>query len=120
MIDILFKAKTIENKWVEGLLSRSIGCLNQPEKGFYISNKAGSPWAYHVRPETICIYSTFKDMDGNKAFSGDIVRFVSILSDAEIFEKPIIFEDGLFCAEGSGILCHLGGFLIIGNIFDKG
>ena len=47
-----FKAQTIGGDWVEGYLSQSQG---QPhiEDGFYISNSAGAPWAYGVRPETI-------------------------------------------------------------------
>lgn len=52
----LFKALTIRGEVVEGLLSESQGHGSQPkEAGFYISNRAGMPWAYHVRPETIRI-----------------------------------------------------------------
>ena len=43
MREILFKAKTISGNWVNGLLA------NKDDK-WYISNKAGSPFAYEVRP----------------------------------------------------------------------
>lgn len=50
MREILFKAKTISGNWVNGLLA------NKDDK-WYISNKAGSPFAYEVRPETLCQFT---------------------------------------------------------------
>lgn len=43
----LFRGKTLRGDWVQGFLTH---------KGdeWYISNKAGAPFAYAVRPETIC------------------------------------------------------------------
>ena len=50
MREILFKAKTISGNWVNGLLA------NKDDK-WYISNKVGMPFAYDVRPETICQFT---------------------------------------------------------------
>ncbi len=52
---ILFKGLDISGEWHFGLLSESCGLQGQPNKGYYISNAAGQPWAYLVRPETILL-----------------------------------------------------------------
>lgn len=67
MREILFKAKTISGNWVNGLLS------NKDDK-WYISNKAGMPFAYDVRPETICQFTGFYDKNGNGIWDNDIVN----------------------------------------------
>jgi len=56
-----------------GLLAESKGYKGQPEKGFYISNDAGSPWAYQVRAETV---SPGIEFDGKWYFIGDLVTAV--------------------------------------------
>ena len=66
MREILFKAKTINGNWVNGLLS------NKDDK-WYISNKAGMPFAYDVRPETICQFTGLCDKNGNKIWENDIL-----------------------------------------------
>ena len=67
MREILFKAKTISGNWVNGLLA------NKDDK-WYISNKAGMPFAYDVRPETICQFTGLYDKNGNRIWDNDIVN----------------------------------------------
>lgn len=67
MREILFKAKTISGNWVNGLLA------NKNNK-WYISNKAGSPFAYEVRPETLCQFTGLCDKNGKKVWENDIVE----------------------------------------------
>lgn len=74
MREYKFRGKTINDKWVYGLLSISKGLPGQPEKGFYISNKSGMPWAYQVRPETVGEYSGKKDKNKKEIYEDDIVR----------------------------------------------
>lgn len=66
MREILFKAKTINGNWVNGLLA------NKDDK-WYISNKSGMPFAYDVRPETICQFTGLTDKNGKKIWENDII-----------------------------------------------
>ena len=66
MREIIFKAKTIKGNWVNGLLA------NKNDK-WYISNKAGSPFAYDVRPETICQFTGLTAKNGKKIWENDIL-----------------------------------------------
>lgn len=68
MREILFKAKTISGNWVNGLLA------NKDDK-WYISNKAGSPFAYEVRPETLCQFTGLCDKNGKRIWENDIIKY---------------------------------------------
>ncbi len=62
----LFRGKTINGNWVQGLLS------NKDDK-WYISNKAGAPFAYEIRPESICQCTGLRDKNDKLIWENDIL-----------------------------------------------
>ena len=83
----LFKAKTCNGKWISGF-------LHCKENKWYINNKAGSPFAFEVRPYTICQCTGLKDKSGKLIWENDIVDFLG-------HKGTINFECG-----GFGIGCQ--------------
>lgn len=124
MREILFKAKTISGNWVNGLLA------NKDDK-WYISNKAGSPFAYEVRPETLCQFTGLCDKNGKKIWENDIVLITENVYSTVKF--------GLYHEAGKSERTHQGFYLesmdkyyyreelgywakesvVVGNIFDN-
>lgn len=64
----LFKAKICNGEWVAGF-------LHCKDDKWYISNKAGAPFAFEVRPDTICQCTGLKDKNGKLIWEGDIILF---------------------------------------------
>jgi uncharacterized phage protein (TIGR01671 family) len=62
----LFKAKTGNGYW-------TIGFLRCKDNKWYINN-AGSPFAYEVRPDTICQCTGREDKNGKLIWENDIVK----------------------------------------------
>lgn len=62
----LFRGKTIRGDWVRGLLASK-------DNKWYIGNKVGRPFAFEIRPETICQCTGLKDKKGKLIWENDIV-----------------------------------------------
>lgn len=76
----LFKAKICNGEWVAGF-------LHCKDDKWYISNKAGSPFAYEVRPDTICQCTGLKDKNGKLIWEGDIILFQRDNDDCSFPDK---------------------------------
>ena len=87
----MFQGKTVNGEWVWGYLSIITKEQNaKVEPGYYISNRAGMPFAYQVIPETVGQCTGLKDYYGILIFDGDIIEEDGI-------NRYIHWHDGGWC-----------------------
>ena len=146
MREILFRAKTTENEWVQGDLIHEPLLEDAPCRISY-QYQSGLFVVTHteeVLPETVGQYTGVKDKNGKKIFEGDIVevfheefetfsegseddntlRFFEELTRELHVKGKVFFNHGSFDIEDNAGNFELWGFgedeiQIIGNVYDN-
>ncbi|HDU6615401.1 TPA: hypothetical protein RFZ98_003104 [Listeria monocytogenes] len=128
MRPIEFKAQNVNGVWVCGnfsILKKKIGNV---DAGSYISNSAGEPFAYKVRPETVSQFTGLKDKNGKKIFEGDIVGIIEIDAfgnlDWNRLKGKVMFSEGAWLVTDSGsfaipLWSEINEIEVIGNIYEN-
>jgi uncharacterized phage protein (TIGR01671 family) len=131
MREIKFRGMDIDGKWYQGNLAVLPDNVKHLKKGHYISNAAGLPFAYQVRPETVSQYTVLKDKDGKEIYEGDILRVLEITNNKNLeYVSPVEFTDlcylvtepsgcqvPLACFDGNSV-CSLFEIEVIGNVYE--
>ncbi|WP_340398086.1 hypothetical protein NST50_15370 [Paenibacillus sp. FSL E2-0202] len=97
-----FRGMDLAGNWHFGNLAILPEDVRHLKKGHYISNEAGLPFAYQVRPETVGQYIGRSDDKGKDLFEGQRVKFTNLslglYSEDELWAEGVIAYD----PEGSG------------------
>ncbi|PDG15769.1 hypothetical protein AWL03_02030 [Listeria monocytogenes] len=128
MRPIEFKAQNVNGVWVCGnfsILKKKIGNV---DAGIYISNSAGAPFAYKVRPETVSQFTGLTDKNGKKIFEGDIIEIIEIDAfgnlDWNRLKGKVMFSEGAWLVTDNRsfaipLWSEINEIEVIGNIHEN-
>ena len=122
MIEILFKAKRIDNgEWVEGYVVRY--GYNKKEKWYIVPEYASDLYTFEIDEKTICQYTGMTDKNNNKIWENDVVEYRDFTDEKYV----VVWETSKAMFEHQQYGCSIMNFdelsgmdvEVIGNIFDN-
>ena len=130
MREILFRGKTYNDKWVQGLLVQMDDRLTQIRK---LGSDGIGYYDYSIVPSTVGQYTGLTDKNGKKIFEGDVLNvhdqipmFDGYDTDEIIYNGKVMYikNQGMYVCEGNNdgnALCalNLDKCEVIGNIHDN-
>ena len=130
MREILFRGKTYNDKWVQGLLVQMDDHLTQIRK---LGSDGIGYYDYSIVPSTVGQYTGLTDKNGKKIFEGDVLNvhdqipmFDGYDTDEIIYNGKVMYikNQGMYVCEGNNdgnALCalNLDKCEVIGNIHDN-
>jgi len=113
MREIKFRGLDINGKWHYGLLSISSGKTGMPEKGYYISNLWGMPWALQVIPRTVEQYTGLQDKNAKEIYGGDLIeRYIIAYQEQRSFAEYVDFREWSVIKTVSEVIYENGSFVL--------
>ena len=124
MREIEFRGLDVNGNWFYGLLAVGKKDHGDGQTRTCISNSAGSPWAYQVRPETVGEYTGMEDDNAVKVFEDDIAEVVIIDTGGRCTvrrAKIRMSDEGCWMCGMMYIWAAMDcvGFLVIGNVHQN-
>lgn len=120
MREIKFRGMDIQGRWFYGNLAIVPKDNRIQKQGHYISNSAGMPFAYQIRPETVGQYAGLNDKAGKPIYEGDILKLKDYHGERIV---TVNFHNGLYYYGGDGFsdeyLINSRDREVIGNIWEN-